>query len=386
MEMNGHQSTIDIAGPVALEQRKIFYLTCVVTLVIFVLVGSTLAYTTIKFRARKGEEVRGDLPEQSHGNPFVEMSLIGASIAALVVIAVPTLKGIWYDYDVPAANRANAFYVTATGAQWWFKFEYPKEQIPGFGPLTTANELVIPAGRPIHIDLRSFDVMHSFWVPQLAGKVDMIPNRANFLWLEAAHPGYYWGQCAEFCGASHALMRFRVIALDQKDFYQWLDNHMGPARNVPVPATAAAERPRARFASYQKFRPNQFGFTPGDELDVSPLDAWRAKQFPEKDEDPVLIARGRELFRTKTCFTCHVVRGQQIGGSPAYPDLTHVGARTTIAGGLLENNAAELRRWIDNPSLVKPGNMMWEKGYIPNHIHLTSGDETALVAYLQSLK
>jgi cytochrome c oxidase subunit II len=386
MDMNGHQSTLDVAGPVADLQRRIFFVTCWVTLVIFVLVGSVLAYTMIRFRARKGEAQRADLPEQSHGNPLVEMSLIAASIAALVVIAVPTLKGIWYDYDVPAADRANAFYVTATGAQWWFKFEYPQEKIPGFGPLTTANELVIPAGRPIHIDLRSFDVMHSFWVPQLAGKVDMIPNRANFLWLEAAKPGYYWGQCAEFCGTSHALMRFRVIALDQREFYDWLDHQMQPARNVPIPKGEAAERPRARFASYERFRPNQFGFKEGDELDVSPLDAWRAQQLPVPNEDPVLIARGRELFRTKTCFTCHVIRGQQIGGSPAYPDLTHVGSRTTIAGGTLENNAVELRRWINNPSLVKPDDIMWEKGYIPNHIHLTPADETALVAYLQSLK
>jgi cytochrome c oxidase subunit 2 len=384
LEMNGRQSTLDVEGPVALDQRRLFYVTCVVTLVIFILVGATLAYTTLRFKARTAEDEKAEPPEQGHGNPLVEMGLIGASIAALVVIAIPTLKSIWYDYDVPEAQRANAYHIVATGAQWWFKFEYPSEQIAGFGPLTTSNELVIPAGRPIHIDLRSFDVMHSFWIPKLAGKVDMIPNRANFLWIEADHPGYYWGQCAEFCGDSHALMRFRVIALGQKEFYDWLNQQMQPARNVPV--ASGEEHPKAQFADMRTFKTNEFGFQPGDELDVSPLDAWRAKQFPEKDEDPVLIAQGRALFQQKTCYTCHVVRGQQIGGSPAYPDLTHVGSRTTIAGGLLENNAVELRRWIHNPSLVKPGNMMWVKGYTANHIQLTPDDEVALVAYLQSLK
>lgn len=383
--MDGHQSTMTPEGPVALDQRGIFFVTCYVALVIFVCVASVLAYATIRFKAHGKDDEQADPPEQSHGNPLIEMSLIGASIAALVVIAVPTLRGIWYSYDVPDAQKADAYEVTATGAQWWFKFEYPKEQIPGFGALTTSNELVIPAGRPVHVDLRAMDVMHSFWVPKLAGKVDMIPNRANFLWLEADHPGYYWGQCAEYCGESHALMRFRVIALAPGEFREWVTHQREPARSVPAEA-AEGSRPKVVFASLRTFKQNEMGFQEGDELDVSPLDAWRAKQFPERDEDPALIARGRELFKEKTCFTCHVVRGQQIGGSPAYPDLTHVGARTTIAGGLLENNADQLRRWIHNPDRVKPGNMMWVKGYQANHIQLTSEDETALVAYLQSLK
>jgi cytochrome c oxidase subunit II len=383
MRMDGHQSTIEVEGPVALNQLKLFYVTCWVTLVIFILVGGVLAYATIKFRARPGAEPRAEAPGDGHGNPFVEAGLIGASVLALVVVAIPTLKSIFYTYDVPQEDKANAYQITATGLQWWFKFEYPKEQIAGFGPLVTANELVIPAGRPVHIDLRSMDVIHSFWIPKLAGKVDMIPNRANFLWLKADHPGYYWGQCAEFCGESHAVMRFRVIALAQRDFYDWLNRQMQPARNV---APVANEQPRAQFVSLRTFGQNEMGFRAGDALDVTPLEAWRAKQAPEKDEDPALIAKGRQLFQAKTCFTCHVVRGSQIGGSALYPDLTHVGARTTIAGGLLENNAEELQRWIHNPSLVKPGNKMWVNGYLANHIQLSPDDEVALVAYLQSLK
>jgi len=381
--MNGHQSTIDVEGPVARNELNLFYVTCWVILVIFIFVGAALAYATIKFRARSNAEESEEAPQHGHGNPFVELTLIGLSVLALVIIAIPTITSIQYTSDVPQAERANAYEIKATGLQWWFKFEYPKEQVAGSGPLTTSNELVIPAGRPVHVDLRSMDVMHSFWIPKLAGKVDMIPNRANYLWIEADHPGYYWGQCAEFCGESHAVMRFRVIALSQKDFYDWLDQQEKPARNVS--AAAESVEPKAQFASIRQFKQNEFGFS-NPQFEVSPLEAWRAKQFPEKDEDAALIAKGRQLFQAKTCFTCHVVRGQQTGGNPFYPDLTHVGSRTTIAGGLLENNAEQLRRWIHDPGVVKPGNKMWVNGYQANHIRLSPDEEVALVAYLQSLK
>src|SRR5690606_12964686 len=134
----------------------------------------------------------------------------------------------------------DAYEVTAVGYQWWFKFEYPKEQIDG-GQLVTANELVIPAGRPVRVHLRTADVIHSFWVPKLAGKVDMIPNRGNHLWLQADEPGYFWGQCAEFCGESHAVMRFRVIALNEADFSAWLEKQKAPARSVAADAPVSGE-------------------------------------------------------------------------------------------------------------------------------------------------
>lgn len=384
--MDGHQSTLDVTGPVALEQRSVFYVTVWVTLVIFVLVGGTLAYATWRFRARPSDTLQTP-PAQSHGNPLVELLLIGLSVCALVIIAVPTLKGIWYTYDVPAAQKANAFEITVTGNQWWWRFEYPTVEATVSGtvkePLVTANELVIPAGRPIRVNLRSNDVIHSFWVPRLAGKVDMIPNRANFLWMEAARPGYFWGQCAEFCGDSHALMRFRVIALGPKEFNEWLANQVKPARSV-APGIAQAAGARLQFATLRTptFRPNQSGIT--KRFEVDPLDAWRAQQVPDRNENPALIAKGRALFQQKTCIACHTVRGQGAMGVLG-PDLTHVGARTTIAGGLLENNPTELRRWISNPGAVKPGNRM-AKGFIDNNIHLTADDEVALVAYLESLK
>jgi cytochrome c oxidase subunit 2 len=385
-KMDGPMSALDVNGPVARSQLQVFYVTCWVTFTIFVLVASVLAYATWKFRARPGQAA-SEPPPQSHGNPLIELSLIGASVLALVIIAVPTLRAIWYSYDVPVEEKENAYHVNAIGYQWWFRFEYADEQIKNFGSMVTSNELVIPAGRPVRINLRSMDVIHSFWVPRLAGKVDMIPNRANFIWLKADQPGYFWGQCAEYCGDSHAVMRFRVIALGPRDFNEWLEQQSAPARTVAAPAqTAAATTPaKAQFASYRTdWKRNEPGWSP--EFDLNPLESWRAKQFPDKGEDPALIAKGRALFQSKTCFSCHVVRGHAVGGSAAYPDLTHVGARTTIAAGLLQNTPEQLARWISHPDQVKPGNRMWSEGYVKNNIKLTPDEVSALVAYLESLK
>jgi len=390
--LDGPQSTFDPNGPVAREQLDLFYVTCWVTLVIFVLVGSALAYAMIKFRARSDADLHAEPPEQHHGNPIVEVSLIAASVFSLVVIAIPTLRGVWFSYDVPEEEKADAYEVTATGYQWWFKFEYPNEaaQTPDptgklvAAPLTTGSELVIPAGRPVHINLRTVDVIHSFWAPKLAGKVDMVPNRGNFLWIKAEKPGYFWGQCAEFCGESHAVMRFRVIALGPREFNDWLNAQMAPARRVAALAASEGGPPKAQFAAYREFRRNEPGYT--DRFDVSPLDAWRAQQLPGGGEDPALIAKGRELFVSKTCASCHTVRGVDGAVGVQGPELTHVAARTTIAGGLLENNRDELHRWIHAPNEVKPGNKMWVNGYLKNDIKLTSADEDALIAFLESLK
>ncbi len=392
--MDGHQSTIKVDGVVAREQLALFYVTCWVSLVIFIIVGAVLAYATFKFRARSEADEHAEPPPQGHGNPLIELGLIGASVLALVVIAVPTLRGIWSTYDVPEAEKKDVYEVTGTGYQWWFKFEYPSELVPvndqgAKAPLITGNELVIPAGRPIRIQLRTVDVIHSFWVPKLAGKVDMIPNRANHIYLKADKPGYYWGQCAEYCGDSHAVMRFRVIALEPKRFAQWIQDQSELAR-TRQPTAADANLPKAQFASLRPFKQNEAGITA--KFDIDPLQAWEAKQLPEKEENPALIAKGRELFASKTCMACHAVRGHGAAGVTA-PDLTHIGSRTTIAAGLIENNSEQLRRWIHNPGAVKPGNKMalayahtGPDGKPVDGIKLTAEDEVALVAYLESLK
>ena len=395
--LSGPQSTFDVKGPVAREQLNVFYVTVWVTMIIFVIVAGVLAYATIKFRARGPIDKNTPVPDQGHGNPFVELGLIGASIAALVFIAVPTLKAIWYTYDVPEEQRASAYEVTARGLQWWFQFEYPAEQIENSGQLVTGNELVIPAGRPVRINLRTSDVIHSFWVPKLGGKVDMMPNRGNHLWLQADEPGYFWGQCAEYCGESHAVMRFRVIALGAEDFAAWVENQKKPARTV-VPATDA---PKAAFASYDMTpkKRNAPGYTP--EFDADPMAAWTALQFPDKDEDASLVEKGRALFKEKNCITCHSIRGHEGIGVNA-PDLTHFGSRSTIAAGLLENSKSNLHRWIVDPNGVKPGNKMYMgvngmAGYMEMdpttktmtgkaHIAVNDTEARAMVDYLHSLK
>ena len=177
-------------------------------------------------------------------------------------------------------------------------------------------------------------------------------------------------------------MRFRIIALGPKEFGEWLDRELQPGRLV-TPPVAVADTPRATFAVMKTFKANETGMS--NAFEDTPLDAWRKKQAIEANEDPGLIAQGRKLFNDKTCSTCHVIRGQS-NGNTVYPDLTHVGSRTTIAAGLLENNTEQLRRWIHDPGVVKPGNKMWSEGYVKNNIKLTPDDEVALVAYIQSLK
>lgn len=389
--LEGPQSTLDTKGPVAAEQAKVFYTTVWVTMVIFVIVSSVLAYATLKFKARNAAEEHAAPPEQGHGNPLIELGLIAASVFALVIIAVPTLRAIWYDYDVPEAERENMYEVVATGYQWWFRFEYP-EQLEN-GHVLTGNELVIPAHRPVRINLRTVDVIHSFWVPKLAGKVDMIPNRGNKLWLQADEAGYYWGQCAEYCGESHAVMRFRVIALEPEEFAAWVANQKKGARNIQ--ASVGANKPE--FASY-KFEPvarNTPGYT--EAFDANPFGNWKKQQLVDQNEDAALIANGRKLFSQKTCSGCHTIRGHE-GAGTVGPDLTHIGARTTIAGGLLENNPQNLHRWLTDPNNVKPGNKMYYgSGIMPGYMKregeawvqnftVSDAEARALVAYLRSLK
>jgi cytochrome c oxidase subunit 2 len=396
--LRGPQSTMVTAGPVAKSQWDLFMVTVYVTTFIFIVVGSVLAYAQIKFRAKSEADEHAEPPPQGHGNPFVEIGLIAGSVLLLVIIAVPTLHGIWYTHDVPEEEKANAMEVTSTAYQWWFKFEYPSElvKLPGGGeaPLVTGNELVIPAGIPIRVQLRTVDVIHSFWVPKLAGKVDMMPNRGNFVWFKADHPGYFYGQCAEYCGESHAIMRFRVIALSAPDYARWLENQKQPARAVTAASLAsAAAAPSVQFAG-MKFETGE-ALSGSPAFDADPLAAWHEMQKPEAGETPALIAAGRKLFAEKTCVTCHTVRGHE-GIGITGPDLTRVGARSTIAAGVLENSPDRMRDWLRQPDHYKPGNKMWFGGFNlqdnngdwqPNPKMILSETEiTALVAYLHSLK
>lgn len=396
--LSGPQSTMVTEGPVAKAQWDLFMVTVYVTTFIFIVVGSVLAYAQIKFRAKDEAAEKAEPPPQGHGNPLIEIGLIAASVTLLVFIAIPTVRDVWYTHDVPEAEKGNALDVTATGFQWWFKFEYNTEMVKlpsgGEAPLVTANELVVPAGRPVRVHLRTIDVIHSFWVPKLAGKVDMIPNRANFLWFKADRAGYYYGQCAEYCGESHAIMRFRVIALDQPDYDKWLANQKLPARTVAAGAAASSEQPKIQFANYQI--KDGHALAGSAEFDANPLAAWHRMQAPEAGENAALAAQGRKLFQEKTCVSCHTIRGHE-GMGITGPDLTRVGARSTIAAGVLENTPVRLAQWLHDPAHFKPGNKMYYGGYMvqegtgfnatwKQNLTLNDTEINALVAYLHSLK
>jgi cytochrome c oxidase subunit 2 len=218
----------------------------------------------------------------------------------------------------------DAVTINITGRQWWWQLEYV-DTLPS-NRFKTANEILIPVGRPIVVNVTSRDVIHSFWVPNLHGKRDLIPGYVTSLWFQSDRVGTFRGQCAEFCGLQHANMALFVRAVPDRDFDAWL---------------AAQRQPAAEPAS----------------------DIQR---------------RGRDVFLSTTCVQCHAIRGTLAGGAYG-PDLTHVGSRATIAAGALPNTAENLQRWIRNPHQFKPGNKM------PPH-DLNDTDLRAVADYLRSLK
>jgi cytochrome c oxidase subunit 2 len=213
--------------------------------------------------------------------------------------------------------------VKITAQQWWWQVEYQNRDVSQI--LTTANEIHIPVGVPVTLDLRAVDVIHSFWVPNLMGKQDMIPGRNTLLTLQADKPGLYRGQCAEFCGLGHAKMAFLVFAEPQEKF-----------------------------------------------------EAWRRHQLEEaKTPGAPLRRHGLQIFQHGPCASCHTVAGTEAAGQMA-PDLTHFGGRATIAAGLLKNTPENLGRWLADPQAAKPGANMPE-------VPLSPADRAALVAYLEGL-
>lgn len=255
------------------------------------------------------------LPEQVHGNTQMEIGWTIAPVLVLLVIAIPTVSFI---FESQAQAEPDALVVNVTGKQWWFKMEYP-----GYG-FETANELHVPSGKQVDLRLQSDNVIHSFWAPQVFAKRDMMPGRVNHITFKADTEGTFLGQCAEYCQDSHALMKFRVVVDSPEEFEAW---------------TARQKTP------------------------VAEADANSA---------------GFQAFQTATCSVCHAVAGTSAQGNLG-PNLTHVGSRTHVAAGVLENNEANLRLWLKNPDAIKPGSKM------PN-LNLSDEQITALVAYLQSLK
>lgn len=310
------QSMLDPAGPDASETAGLWWLMLLMSLVVYLIVMGLLAFAV--FRRRK--EVEGaDRPEDATpplGHvPFVLLG--GAIIPAGVLV---TLLVFALETQVSMQRPPATLTIEVVGYQWWWETRYPEQDI------TTANEIYIPAGEPVRLDLRAADVIHSFWVPRLGGKRDLLPEEENTFVIEADEPGVYRGQCAEYCGLQHAKMAFHVVALPRDEFEAWLKDKQAPP---PEPTSALSER-------------------------------------------------GREVFSEAACAACHRIEGVAEATGQIGPDLTHIGSRRTLGAGTVENNRGNLYGWIMDPQRIKPGNRMPPTRIEPDDLH-------ALVTYLESL-
>jgi cytochrome c oxidase subunit II len=290
-----------------------------ITAVIFVVVSALLLYSIVKFRATPANADRE--PAQVYGSTQIELAWTIIPILIVVVLFAATARVIHAIQDAP--RPPTALEVTVVGHQFWWEYVYP-----GLG-IVTANELHIPVSdssrpRPTFLTLLSADTDHSFWIPQLAGKTDLIPNHINQLWMDPHRAGIFLGQCAQYCGTQHAKMLQRVSVDTPEQFDAWIRMQQQPA------AEDAAAMP------------------------------------------------GRRIFETTACINCHTVRGTAANGRFG-PDLTHLMSRVTIASGAAGNTAENLRVWLKNPEAIKPGSLM-------PAMKLNDTELDALVGYMQSLR
>jgi len=314
------QSVLDPAGTSAQAVDAHWQTMLAVGAVVWFLVVAMLLVTLVRRRGRGTSDGR-------KAPMFVAVA--GAAVPAAILVAIMAQSVlVLRDTDPGAVDSGTV--ITVTGHQFWWEVTYPEHGV------VTANEVHIPVGEPVRLEITSQDVVHSVWVPQLAGKLDMVPGTTNTMWLETNEPGTYWGQCAEYCGMQHALMRFVVVAHEPAEFAGWLDAQAQPSR-VADPALGEGQ-----------------------------------------DVDDALLARGREVFMSSSCVYCHTVAGTEAQGR-AGPDLTHLASRESIAAGTLPNDRDGLARWIVDPQAVKPGNLM------PG-TDIPEDALDALLAYLESLE
>jgi cytochrome c oxidase subunit 2 len=308
----GIQSALEPAGAHAEQIARLWDVFLAVCVVVYVLV--LIALLIALFRRRNAEN------SGTRGATTVVSIATGITVIALFALLVSTIMTSRTLADV----QGNAVEVTLTGRQWWWQVDY--EHPDPSKRMTTANELVVPVGMPVHIRLLSTDVIHSFWVPNLHGKQDLIPGHENAIILQADRPGVYRGQCAEFCGPQHAKMAFWVNALPPADYAKWIE----------------AQRQSSKIPSTPEQR------------------------------------RGQEVFMNSPCPLCHNIQGTNASGKTG-PDLTHIGSRRSLAAATLPNRRDTLAQWILDPQHVKPG------AYMPPTV-LQRGELEPLLAYLESLQ
>jgi cytochrome c oxidase subunit 2 len=310
-------SPTSIFAPLSTPAQSIFDLSLLVltvTGVIFVFVASLLVYSVVKFRRRKNDD--GREPAQVYGSRQVEMAWTVTPVITVLVLFLATARAIFAVQEAPKPK--GALEVTVIGHQFWWEFRYPGLNV------VTANEMHVPVGEKTFMTLLSADTDHSFWVPRLAGKTDLIPNHPNKMWMEPHETGVFLGQCAQYCGTQHALMLLSVHVDSRQDFDRWVKEQSSAAR-----------------------------------ADAS-------------------VAEGRHVFERTACINCHAVNGTVANGRFG-PDLTHLMSRDTLAAGVAVNTLDNLRRWIRRPDDFKPGSLMPPMG-------LTDQQLDAVTAYLASLR
>ena len=319
----GIHNALNPSGPQAQNLSRLWWLFFVVCSIVFVLV---MIAVLLSLRNRTGETADTPIveppPEQEQKRRNV---IVSAATVTVIILFVFLIASFFAGRSMTAElEHKNGLNVEITGRQWWWEVRY--NNVDASDVFTTANEIHIPVGVPVTFSLKGGDVIHSFWVPNLAGKKDLIPGKINTIWLQADRPGVYRGQCAEYCGLQHARMALWVVAEPQEQFNAWLQNQT--QTSIP-PATDSQKR-------------------------------------------------GQQIFLTTTCVMCHAINGTP-AGSNIGPNLTHVGSRTMIAAATLVNTREHLAQWIKDPQSFKVGTKMPQN-------NLSDADLQAVVDYLQSLK
>lgn len=346
-----------------LKDLSIFVL--VVTGLIFVGVSGLLVYAVVRFRARPGDTTE---PPQVFGSVQIELSWTIIPILIIVVLFLTTARVLFNLQDAP--KPANALDVIVVGHQFWWEFRYPQYNV------VTANELHVPlstkeAPRPTYMKLTSADVIHSFWVPELAGKTDLLPNRVNEMWIDPQNPGLYVGQCAQFCGTEHAKMLLRVYVDTPEQFKQWIANQQRTQPELNVQGPSGESEPNAGNIEVVRAAISR---TPPNSA------ATGAKIAGASGEEPQEISAraGQFVFEHQACISCHTVAGTVATGRYG-PDLTHLMSRDTLASGAARNRQGELLRWVGDPNQIKPGSLM-------PAMHLSDRENQQITAYLMTLK
>jgi cytochrome c oxidase subunit II len=386
---------------------------------VFVVVEAILIYTIVRFRRRSD----ADEPQHVHGNTVLEITWTIAPAVILVFIAIPTVRTI---FVTQARAVPNALQVEVVGHQWWWEFRYPQYTRAGATPgrvdtLVTANDLYLPIGRTVNFSLRTKDVLHSFWIPQLGGKRDLITNHTNYLWFtpdSSLTTSVFNGSCNEYCGASHANMKFRTFVVTPAEFEGWVSHQLSPAAFTLAPPAPPAAPPasapdtsRGAAARQTAAAPAAVPVTPA--VAVAPQPAgytFPMASLPDHatPDTPIPAGlsfpdgitgdaqRGAEQFSRSACIGCHAIRGT-VAASPIGPNLTHLATRSTLGAGIYPNDTQHLRLWIKNSRLMKPGSAMPTLG-LGQRDPITGATVTAglgglndqqiadIVAYLQALK